>query len=45
MPYRRYAAGKGKHPCPTCKQPVLSDREKARGYQCSDCTRRDEAEF
>jgi len=44
--YRRYEKRTAKHACPTCKRPeVLTDFEKARGYQCSACTARDEAEF
>lgn len=32
------------YPCPTCKRPhALSYREMVRGYQCADCTRREEA--
>jgi len=44
--YRSYGTKSAKHTCPTCKRPeVLTDFEKARGYQCLDCTRRDEAQF
>ena len=43
---RKYDRRTPKHPCPTCKRKrVLTDHEKSRGYQCLDCTRRDEAEF
>lgn len=42
---RKYSTRKGSHPCPTCKRPVLTDLEKARGYQCADCTRRDESPY
>lgn len=29
--------------CPTCKRPTLTPWEKARGYQCRDCTAHDES--
>ena len=33
-------------PCPTCKEPnQLTPRDKALGYQCDDCARRDEGGF
>jgi hypothetical protein len=35
-----------RYQCPTCKREnALSAWEHARGYQCVDCTRKDEAEF
>jgi ribosomal protein L37AE/L43A len=43
--YRRYEDRTARHACPTCKRMALTDYEKARGYQCADCTRRAEAEF
>jgi ribosomal protein L37AE/L43A len=45
--YRKYRKAErdtaSVQPCPTCKRPTLSDYEARKGYQCLDCTRRDEA--
>ena len=44
--YRKYQAQTRSHPCPTCRRPErLTDRDRARGYQCDDCTRRDAAAY
>lgn len=35
--------GKLKHECPTCLEPnMLSDADKARGYQCDGCANKQE---
>lgn len=45
MTYRKYDRKQVRHQCPTCKRVALTDAEKARGYQCLDCTRRDESDY
>lgn len=49
MMYRRYGRRElvtvSPKLCPTCKRQTLTEYEARKGYQCLDCTRKDEAEF